>query len=165
MSVQRRSASSWPREELPKTKPGPQVTAIEDPAELMYQAYAKALDYKGPGGKGRAKMWHELSVHDRKAFRTAFREQQLLLATGNQVMAPTPGPDEVTLIVAGTTAYNFRKTRRAEIKSVSVLRVILGEMDDRVNQMELEVHHEDQRVTTTGNQFPGSNTAVNDNVH
>jgi hypothetical protein len=130
----------------------------------MYQAYAKALDYKGPGGKGRAKMWHELSVHDRRAFRIAFQEMRLLLASGNQVMAPTPGRDEVTLIVAGDTAYNFNKVARAELKSVTVLRAMLGHMDDRVIQMEGELHHEPQKTGSIGNQYPGSSTAVNNNV-
>jgi hypothetical protein len=154
-----------PRDDLEPQPAAPGVTVIEDPAELMYQAYVKALDYKGPGGKGRAKMWHELSVHDRKAFRTAFQEMRLLLASGNQVMAPTPGRDEVTLIVAGNTAYNYRKTARSEIKSVAVLRSILGQMDARVAQMEGELHHEPKKTMTgtPGNQFPGSSTAVNTN--
>lgn len=135
-------ADQAPQEDFQKQAARPGVTIIQDPAELMYQSYVKALDYKGPGGKGRAKMWHELSVHDRRAFRIAFQEMRLLLATGNQIMATTPRPGSVTLIVAGNTAYNHRVVERSAIKSVVVLRTMLDEMDDRVAQMERELHHE-----------------------
>lgn len=132
-----------PREdERPKPGVAPGITVVQDPAELMYQAYAKKLDYKGPGGKGRLKLWHELSVHDRGAWRIAFQEMRLLLASGNQIMVQTPKPGEFLLAVAGDTAYTYRTLDRDQVTSITVVRKIVSDMDAQIAGMQMEIHHD-----------------------
>jgi hypothetical protein len=89
--------SQAPREDVRARSP--QIVLAQNPAELLYQAYAKALDYKGPNGVP-LKLWHELAAKERRALGAAFEEWRLLMSGGAWYPTPNPGPDAVTVTAA-----------------------------------------------------------------
>jgi hypothetical protein len=112
---------------------------VQDPAELLYQAYSKALDNKGPRGVA-LKLWHQLANVERKAWRFAWQETRLLLGSGKRLILPTPKPGDLLLVIAGERAYTFESVERADLKTIAALRKKLAEMDEDLAEKEEELN-------------------------
>lgn len=137
----RAPASQAPREDIvPKGSNGPKVALIEDPAELLYQSYAGALDHKGPRGVA-LRLWHELANKERKAWRFAFHEMRLLLASSERIIVPTPKPGSVLIVIAHKGAYGYHKVDRDELRTIAQVRKMLADLDAEVSEREGELHH------------------------
>lgn len=76
------------------------ASPVEEPAAIAYEVWAGTQNWKGAHGT-KLKTWHELSVHDRRAWRAV--EAYLRLQIMNQQTVPValPPPDRVTLVAGG----------------------------------------------------------------
>lgn len=128
-----------PVEDL-KPHRGPTIARVGDPAAAAYEVYGKALEWKGPGGKGKMKLWHELSVHDRRAYRLMYEQMRLQISGGNMVPVPTPGEGQFSVAIGSHAAFTFKVVERDDMKSITDLRKLLHEMDIRVAEIEEEIN-------------------------
>ena len=106
--------SSAPREDDKLKSAGPKFAIMPDPAEALYQAFANALQNKDKDGH-RLKRWHELSVHDRRAWRAAHDTMRALVLSGMLLPIPAPPPDKATVLISDGNAYQSAQAPRSEL--------------------------------------------------
>jgi len=130
-----------PRDDLVPHPAGPSLVRIEDPAELLYQAYAKKLDHRGPQGRP-LRLWHELANKERKAWRAAFAEFAALQWGGQKMPVPLPGEDQVVLGVATGNSFSYDRVLVRDMRSITDFRAKVKELLDEAHNRDLELHHE-----------------------
>lgn len=76
------------------------ASPVEEPAAIAYAVWAGTQDWQGPN-RTKLKQWHELSVHDRRAWRAVEAYLRLQIMNQQQVAVTLPAADRVTLVVGG----------------------------------------------------------------
>jgi hypothetical protein len=97
---------------------------VIEPAELLYESWAAAKEYraKGPGSE-KLKLWHELAVKDREAWRRVARAFRIAFMTRKQISVPAlAGRNEVGVYVMDNEAGTWRSSIQARDDATGVVR-------------------------------------------
>jgi hypothetical protein len=94
-----------------------------EPAQLLYEAWATAKNYRARGpGSEKLKLWHELSVYDRRAWRHVARAFYM---AQRQIQVPTlAGRHEVGVYVVDPEAGAWRSSIEARDEGTGIVRDI-----------------------------------------
>jgi hypothetical protein len=114
-----------PRGQRPHEEQRPAADPIQiEPAELLYESYAAAKDYrtKGPGSE-KLKFWHELAVKDREAWRRVARAFRIAFMAQEQISVPAlAGRNEVGVYVMDNDKGTWRSSIEARDDATGIVR-------------------------------------------